>query len=579
MVLFCVLGPVEAHAPGGVVDMRARKPVAVLATLLLHANAWVRTEQLIEATWPEQAAPTSADANLKTYIWQLRRALPDPVDGPRIDSRPGAYRLRVDPGELDGDRAEALAADARLALARGDGAAAAELFTAALELWRGRPFDGLPVDSGSGVVAWLEELHRELRESLADTYAGLGRVREAVDLLRALTDEDPLREGPWARWVRVLTQAGRPGAALAVHERARAVLIGELEAEPGPDLAAAHRAALRGAARTRPARRDLPRDVPDFTGRAAEVARLDALARAGGVPVAVIDGMPGVGKTALAVHLAHRLAPDYPDGQLHLDLRGALSPAVALDRLLRAVGVGDEDLPCDLAARAALWRAELVGRRLLIVLDDAVCAEQVRPLLPGSPGCLVLVTARGALPALDGVCAITLDPPAAEEAAELFRAVAGDWRADAEPDAVAEVVRLCGGLPAALRAAAARLRGRPTWTVGRLVARLAEDGGRAAELSAATARLAEYCRTLDAPPRRMLAVLAALSGEIDVAAAAEAAGTGEPQAYRVLEDLLDRHLLTQSAPDRYGLHPLVRDLACAAPRADRSESAAGPRVA
>jgi DNA-binding SARP family transcriptional activator len=559
-MLFHVLGPVEAHTSSGeLTGLRARKPTVVLAMLLLNANRWVRVEQLISATWPEQATPTSAAANLKTYVWQLRRALPESVDGPRIDSRPGAYRLRVEPGELDADRAEGLAADARLALTDGHLAKAAELFTEALDLWRGEPFDGVPLEAAAGMLTWLAELRRELREGLADAFAGLGRTREAIALLRALTDEDPFREGSWARWMLALSDAGRHSAALAVYDRVRTILADELGAEPGRELRAALRAVHRGErSRRLVRRRDLARDVPDFTGRAAEVSRLCALGATGatGVPVAVLDGMPGVGKTALAVHVAHRLAPSFPDAQLQVEL-GDAAPAEVLDGLLRAIGVADEDVPADLSGRAALWRAELACRRVLVLLDDARSTEQVRPLLPGSPGSLVLVTTRTRTLRLDGVCALTLDPLPAVRAAELFRKVAADWRVDVEADAVGEVVRHCGGLPAALRAAADSLRGRPVWTVERLAARLA--GRHAVELAPAAELIFSAVRTLPEQPRRMLVALAGRPGDVELAAAAAAAGCIGAQAQRALEYLLDRHLVGQPVAGRYRLHPLVRD--------------------
>lgn len=562
-MLFHLLGPVEAHTSDGhLIDLPAGKPTAVLATLLFNANRWVRVEQLIAATWPDQAAPSSAVANLKTYVWQLRRALPETVDGaggPRIGSRPGAYRLRVDPGELDVDRAEGLATDARLALTDGHLPKAAELFAEALDLWRGEPCDGVRLEVSAGELAWLAELHRELQEGLAETYARLGRTREAITLLRALTDEDPFREGSWARWMLALSDAGRHGAALAVYDRVRTILAGELDAEPGPELRDALAEVRRHQRARRPSRRrDLVRDVPDFAGRAAEVARLYDLGTAGssGVPVVVIDGMPGVGKTALAVHVAHRLAPSFPDAQLQVDL-GDTPAAEALHRLLRAIGVADEDIPADLSSRAALWRAELANRRVLVLLDDARSGEQVRPLLPGSPGNLVLVTTRTRALRLGGVCALTLEPLPAGPAAELLREVAADGRVAGEPAAVAEVVRRCGGLPAALRAAAESLRCRPKWTVKQLADRLARRPP--TELAPVVELISSAIRPLPEQARRVLGALATLPGDGTAAAAAAAAGCTPTQARQALEDLLDRHLVEQPGAGRYRLHPVVRD--------------------
>lgn len=564
-MLFHLLGPVEAHTSDGEpIGLPAGKPTAVLAILLLNANRWVRVEQLVSATWPDEAAPSSAVANLKTYIWQLRRVLPEAVDGPRIASRPSAYRLRVDPGELDVDRAEGLATDARLALTDGHLAKAAELFAEALGLWRGEPCDGAQFAVPVSMVAWIVELRRELQEGLAETYVRLGRTREAIALLRALTDEDPFREGSWAQWMLALSDAGRHGAALAVYDQVRTILADELGVAPGRELrdalAGVHR---RQRARRPSRRRDLVRDVPDFTGRTAEVARLCALGTAGtnGVPVAVIDGMPGVGKTALAVHVAHRLAPSFPDAQLQVEL-GAAEPAAVLDRMLRAIGVADMDIPADAAGRAALWRAELAHRRVLVLLDDARSTEQVSPLLPGSPGSLVLVTARTRTLRLGGVCSVTLGPLPAVAAAALFRHVVADGRV-VDTAAVAAVVRLCGGLPAALRAAAESLRVRPTWTMDQLLSRLTDR--HAAELDPVLELIASALRPLPAGSRRVLAALAALPDDSDDTTVAAAAGRTPADVRRALEFLVDRHLVEQPSTGRYRLHPLVR-------RADHSST-------
>jgi DNA-binding SARP family transcriptional activator len=566
-MLFHVLGPVEAHTSDGELrGVPVGKPTAVLATLLLNANRWVRVEQLISAIWPDDDAPSSAVANLKTYIWQLRKVLPEAVDGQRIGSRPGAYRLRVDQGELDVDRAEGLATDARLALTDGHLPKAVELFTDALDLWRGEPCDGAQLELPAATIAWLAELRRELQEGLAETYAQLGRTREAIALLRALTDEDPFREGAWARWMLALSEAGRHGAALTVYDRIRTILADELGAEPGRELRDAITVVRRRQRAHQPSRRrDLVRDVPDFAGRGSEVARLCALGTAGrtAVPVAVIDGMPGVGKTTLAVHVAHQLAPLFPDAQLQVNL-GDTEPAKVLGWLLRAIGVADEDIPADPLARAALWRAELADRRVLLLLDGAHRSEQVLPLLPGSPGSLVLVTTRTRKLRLSGVCALTLDPLAPSAAAEVFQSVAADPRVPAEPAAVERVIQRCGGLPAALRAAADSLRGRPVWTIEQLADRLRDV--RPAELAPATELIAAALQPLPQRAHLVLRALTAIPGDgdtdgdpaINTASIATAAGCTPARARQVLEELLDQHLVRQSG-NGYRLHPLVHD--------------------
>ncbi|GAB2755366.1 AfsR/SARP family transcriptional regulator [Amycolatopsis magusensis] len=555
-MLFRVLGPLEARTPAGaVLELGARKPTRVLAALLLNPNGWTSVAQLIGATWHEQAAPASAEANLKTYIWQLRRVLP----GDRIESRPGAYRLRVEQGELETDLVAAAVPAARRALAAGDALQAAQLYTEALARWRGRPFDGLEADFADPVLARLEDLRFELRLGLADAWQAANRFEDAIALLHELTDENPLREAAWARLVRVLHRAGRRDEAITAFGRARTLLSAELGIEPGPELNAAFTEALEPGGRRRCC--DLPRDLPTLTGREAELDSLRAQRRTGGpVPVLVVDGMAGVGKTALAVRFAHEVSDDYPDARLFVDLRARnapLSPEDALARLLRAAGVPDSAIPAELDERAALWRGELAGRKVLLVLDDAAEAAQVVPLLPGTGGCLVLVTTRNRALAVEGARGLTLAPLDAWSAAEMFRTGVGDWRSDAEPAAVAELVGLCGGLPAALRAAAARLRSRPLWTVGRLVTRLAAE-----PLPGMAELLEPSCRRLAEPERRLFAGLGRYA-ELDVQLAAKLAGLSRADAVRALESLADRHLVDPRAGEVYACHPAVRSVAAA----------------
>ena len=330
-------------------------------------------------------------------------------------------------------------------------------------------------------------------------------------------------------------------------------------------------------------RNALPRDVPDFVGREIELAALrDA---ADHTTVAAVDGMAGVGKTTLAVHAARLLAPRYPDGQLYLDLHAhsadypAMSPSAALDTLLRLVGVGGP-LPEEPAERAALWRSTVAGRRLLVVLDNAVDVAQVGPLLPDQPGCLALVTSRRRLTGLPGAYRLSVDvmPPA--DAAALFASSVGDERPQIDPDAAAETVSLCGNLPVAIRIAGARLRHRPTWTVAHLVRRLRDEHRRLAELHAedrsVSAAFALSYRQLRPDLQRLFRLLGLVPGpDVDVRAAAALAGLDPDVAARQLEELLDRHLLVQHLPGRYTFHDLMRQHAreaalSAEPEPDRS---------
>jgi DNA-binding SARP family transcriptional activator len=429
-VLYRTLGPLEVHTPEAH-QLGAGKPATVLATLLTQPNAWVAVDRLIAATWPGPDMPASASSNLKTYVWQLRRLLPDLDGASRIERRADAYRLRVLPGEVDADRARELAAAARCPSVAAEDALA--LVEEALALWRGRPFSGL--DSAAAAAATLDELQLQLREQLARLQVELGRKDQAVGTLRRVTADAPLREAAWAQLVRTLHDSGRRTEALIACRRAADVLRAELGVGPGPALAAAERTVLGGAS----IRRELPRDVR-LIGRTAELATIRDAGRA----VVVIEGPAGIGKTALAVHAAHRLAPAYPDGQFFVGMR--LGPGALLGRLLRGVGVPAAEAPSDLDEKAALWRSEVARRRVLLILDDAAGRDRVWPLLPAGDGALTIVTARGLDVGVDGATRLPLGPLGPAAAAALFAAAGGV--ADA-------AIAGCGGTPAALLRAAA----------------------------------------------------------------------------------------------------------------------------
>ncbi|SFW78273.1 AfsR/SARP family transcriptional regulator [Amycolatopsis australiensis] len=284
---FGVLGPLEVREPGGAeVRVGTGKPAALLSALLVHANAWVSVDELIAMIWQEQDVPPSAERNLKTYVWRLRRALPAPAAGPRIESTARAYRIRVDPGELDVDEAQRLF---EAAGRTGDPEAAAGLLTEALRLWRGRPYGG--TGWAAPAVGFAEQLHRRIRNRLADLYAGTGRHDEAAVLARALVTEDPLREDSWTRLVLALHHGGRRAEALEAFESARAVLLAELGVEPGPALAAAHRRVLRG---DRPggAPGDLARIEDLLVGAVRAIETAVRLADRIGVTVPALPALP-----------------------------------------------------------------------------------------------------------------------------------------------------------------------------------------------------------------------------------------------------------------------------------------------
>jgi DNA-binding SARP family transcriptional activator len=534
-VLFHVLGPLEVHTtlPG---RLHAGKPAAVLAALLLRPNAWVGVDRLVAAGWAGPAKPASAEANLKTYVWQLRRMLPPADDGgSRIERSADAYRIRVAPGELDATAAADLAVAARKSSC--DAEALAQL-QEALGHWRGRPFEGVEVAGAD--LAPLEELHLDLREHLGEVQLALGRGPAAAATLRSVTADAPLREGAWTLLVRALHASGLRTEALVAYRQAAEVLAAELGVGPGPLLTEAHRRVL-GAVR-----RELPRDTA-LTGRDAELGRL-----LGSEPVVIVDGMPGVGKTALVVRAAHRLAADFPDGQLFIGPGGGTPVA---QRLLRGLGLAD--LPPDPEEQAALWRSEIAGRRMLIVLDGARDAAQVRPLLPATTGSRTLITTTHRGWHLDGAVRLALGPLPDDAAAALFTAATGSRSPGSrvtDQRATATVLRACGGLPAALTDAAARLLTRPQWTVKRLAEELAEDPCRV--FSGAVRQSAGAALTgLNPAEQAVWRTLGATPAEL----------TGTAGTRAAYESLVDRGLLESLGPNRYRSHPVLRHLAACRP--------------
>ncbi|GGS60077.1 AfsR/SARP family transcriptional regulator [Actinokineospora fastidiosa] len=569
-VLFRVLGPVEAVADGGPIDLGHARQQCVFVTLLVEANRVVSVDALLDRAWGAEP-PLRGRDTLYSYLSRLRRVLPE--DEVTVERRRGGYALIVDPDAVDLHRFRALVCRARAA----DGATA--LFDEALGLWRGEPFGALDTPWLAGL---RETLARERFTAMLDRNdAALAEGEHAAvlpDLLVAAA-EHPLDERLACQLMLALCRAGRQAEALGHFEQVRGLLAEELGVDPGPELRALHESMLRGeigaparvVARTR--RNDLPGDLADFTGRTAELEELLAAIPddpAGtAMVIETIDGMAGIGKTSLAVHVAHRLAARYPDGQLFVDLRGhvpdgmATDPMHALETLLRAIDVPADRIPPDQAERSALWRAEVADRRMLVVLDDAADSAQVRPLLPGGAGCLTLITSRRSLIDLPAARVLSLDVLPTADAVALFGRIVGAERAEREPDAVAEVVRLCGRLPLAIRVAAGRLRSRPTWSVRHLADRLALGHQRLSELDAddrGVAAMFELSYRQLPPDQGRLYRLLGISPcpDFDVHAAAALAGARPEDADRMLEALVDVHLLAEPAPGRYRFHDLLR---------------------
>ncbi|MCD0450203.1 AfsR/SARP family transcriptional regulator [Actinocorallia sp. API 0066] len=522
-----LLGPVELRdgERGAVpVGPRAR---AVLAALALEAGRPVSVERLVGAVWPGEP-PATSTTQIHGCVSALRRAL-GPARG-LLETRPPGYLLRLDVEAVDALGFAARVAQARRARRAGDDERAAALLREALGGWTGPALAGVP--GLHAEAALLEEqrllaLEERIRADLAR-----GAAAELVPELTRLCAGHPLRERFHAQLMVALARAGRRPEALEVYGRVRRVLVAELGLEPGAELRRTHLNVLTGPF---DAETTLPHDPADFTGREAEVAQVaGALAQGTGLPIVAVSGRPGAGATALAVHAAHRMRARFPDGRLYADLHFTADPTEVLGRLLRMLGVHQP--PEGRAERAELYRARTHGRRLLIVLNDAGGERQVLPLLPGGDGPAVLVTGRARLTALPGAVHVELDPLPAADALALLARIAGPARVAAEPEAAARIVDLCDRLPLAVRAAAARLAGKPHWRLADLERRLGDEDGRLAELAHGDLDvrpgLAATHARLSAPARRVFARLA--DGSFDREHAEEVEG---------LEELVDARLL------------------------------------
>ncbi|MET9255628.1 BTAD domain-containing putative transcriptional regulator [Streptomyces sp. NPDC003717] len=563
---------------------------ALLAALLLREGRTATAGELIDALWGEDP-PSQALAALRTYASRLRKVL-----GPGVlVSEAGGYAVAgLADGALDLHAAQDLAARAEKARAAGDAGEAREGLRRALALWDGEALAGLPGPYAEAQRVRLEEWRLQLLETRLDLDLELGCHAEAVSELTALTAAHPLRERLRELLMLALYRSGRQAEALAVYADTRRLLADELGVDPRPGLQDLQGRILRAdpglveppppgdgadpptAASRRPAQ--LPATVADFTGRAAFVAELsDVLASASGtgtsgaegrvMAVSALAGIGGVGKTTLAVHVAHRARPAFPDGQLYVDLQGAgaraAEPETVLGSFLRALGTAESDIPDSLAERAALYRSVLDGRRVLVLLDNARDAAQVRPLLPGTAGCAALVTSRVRMTGLAGAHLVDLDVMSPEEALALFTRIVGEERVAAERQAALDVVGACGFLPLALRIAASRLAARRTWTVSVLAAKLADERRRLDELQAGDLAVAATFELgygqLEPAQARAFRLLGLADGpDISLAAAAAVLDLPAEETEDLLESLVDTSLLESAAPGRYRFHDLVR---------------------
>ncbi|MBW4716004.1 AfsR/SARP family transcriptional regulator [Saccharothrix obliqua] len=576
MTEFKVLGPLEVRHGGERVPVPAGRARVLLATLLLRANRPVSADALVERLWdgsPPNAA--RARATLHMVVTRLRQAL-GPANVVRTATH--GYLAEVPPGALDLDAFRELAARGRPA--------------EALALWRGDALSDVRSDAlHREDVAPLEEERLVVLERRLDADLAAGRSAELVGELRALVDRHPLRERFRGHLMLALYRSGRQAEALAAYREVRALLADELGVDPGPELVELHARILDRGTPPAAVPRQLPARTPHFVGRDAELGALDDLPGAGGpVVISAIDGAGGIGKTALAVTWAHRVAHRFPDGQLYVNLRGfdpvaePLHPAEVVRGFLTALGVPPERVPPGADEQAALYRTTLAGRRVLVLLDNARDVDQVRPLLPGSARCLTLVTSRNRLAGLvarEGARPVVLGVLAEPDARRLLAGVVGADRVAREPAAATRLVELCAGLPLALAVVAARAAVDPTRPLAARVEELA--GARLPALddddpySDVRAVVSWSYRALSEGAARVFRLASLHPGRtLSAASARSAAGVTEDGVRAALAELVDANLLAEVGPDRYAYHDLVREWA--AERAGDEAAAARRRV-
>ena len=586
---FRLLGPLEVTLSGNPVKIDGARQRKLLTILLLNANRVVPVDQLVGELWHDP--PQTVRQQIHNAIGSLRRKLADDAEDVRVTRTDIGYRLEVAEDAIDLHVFQSRARAAYEAESRGDLAGAIELLRSALAEWRGTALSGLDGVLIDTTAASLNETRLIAVEQLLVWRLRSGESGSLISELTQLVGQHPLRESLRGSLMRALYLSGRQADALAVYEEGRRVLADELGIDPGAALRELHLSVLNGTLTApapppasnvpvgsderRPSKSYLPYDTSDFSGRSAELAHL--LTEAGRkqpatLVISAIDGMGGVGKTTLAIHLAHQISESYPDGQYFVDLHGfsvgvePLTAEQALDQLLRDSGVPPELVPSGIENRSALWRSRLAGTRSLLLVDNAVDAAQVRPLLPGQAGVLVLVTSRRRLSALDGAAPMSLDVLTPQEAVDMFSKVVGKRRTSREPDAVAEIVRLCGHLPLAIRIAAARLRDRSSWTVADLVDRLRDHRQRVRFLQVEDRNVMSVLKLsyqyLSPSQRKVFRLLSLHPGtDFDKYSAAALADIDPEQADACLDALFDANLVKQNSSEQFHFHDLVRDCA------------------
>ncbi|WP_018349238.1 AfsR/SARP family transcriptional regulator [Longispora albida] len=575
---FSLLGPVEISDGNRTLTLPRSLRRGLLAFLVLNAGRPVSLAAITEALWGG-SPPGTARAQVHSGIYAIRQQLAELDADHLLTGGQNGYVLDTSTAAVDLSTFEDLVGQARTA------ADPVPLLRQALGCWRGPALSGATGAFIDGTRARLDDQRLAVQEDLAEAELAAGRHAEMVAELAALAEEHPLRQRLRGQLMLALYRSGRAVDALATFRDYKTRLAEEQGLDPDRALSELECAILRAdPALDLPASRgprQLPADLPDFCGRAQDLSTLDELST--GTALTVVTGTAGVGKTALAVRWAHRRAAEYPDGQLYVNLRGydqgkPLRPLDVLAQFLRALGVPADRVPATVDEAAARYRSELAGQRVLIVLDNAVSADTVRMLLPGTAGCHTLVTSRdrlGGLIASSGARRLTLGVLPEDEAVGLLALILGRSRVAAEPEAAAELARACGLLPLALRIAAANLAEQPGHRIARYVTEL-EEAGRVSALAvegdaswAVRPAFDLSYRALEPEAARLFRLLGPAPGpDFSVQGVAALAGLDLAEAERLLDRLATAHLADETAEGRFTLHDLLRAYATEAAAAE-----------
>lgn len=588
-VQFNALGPLEVRVNDRAISLGGPKQIALLAWLLLRANRPIRSDSLRDELWPA-GPPPSAAANLRTYATKLRRALTVETGQSRLLPGHRGYLLRTFPGEVDMVRFDEFADKGRSAMLQGDPESAARHLCSALGLWRGAAFDGLLLHGDLQFEASrLEEGRLDAVERLGEAWLAIGRHAEVVHLLEVEVARHPLREGMWANLMVALHRGGRSVEATECFDTASAMFRNELGLDLGSNLRTRRDAILARDPWLEDSRLprafahsirwplcQLPAETGEFTGRATTIQQTTALLaespedQGGHVPLVVLTGLPGVGKSALAIRIAHQLRGQFPDGQLYVQLFGtspcAQLPTTPLAELLRTLEVPERVIPQRAVDCAAMIRSILSGRRVLMVLDDAKDIAQVETLLPGIRGCAVIATSRSRLAGVAGSGLIEVEPFTADESRTLFGRLVDDNRLKSDEAAAERILAGCGDVPLALRIAGAKLASRPLLPLRAMADKLTDERLRLTELALGDldvrgSMMSSY-QQLNGETAAAACAIGMLSAR-DFSSWLPAAALDVGSADGYLETLVNASLLQVVGTDtfgqvRYRMHELVR---------------------